>query len=80
MKIGIDREGCVCHARCEAIAPDLYPLDDVGYVDTDRFDVPVGMEGPVRKSAKSCPQNIIPHDRRSQRQSLAAGERVTVRQ
>ncbi|CAN5218375.1 ferredoxin [soil metagenome] len=59
MKIVIDRAGCVGHARCQAVAPDLYPLDDVGYIDTDGFDVPEGMESAARNGAKACPERII---------------------
>jgi len=59
MKIVIDRQGCVGHARCQAVAPELYALDEVGYIDTNGFDVPVGMEGPARNGAKACPERII---------------------
>lgn len=59
MKIVINREGCVGHARCQAVAPDLYPLDDVGYIETAGFDVPQGMETLARNGAKACPEKII---------------------
>lgn len=59
MKIVVDRQGCVGHARCQAVAPDLYPLDENGYIDTDGFDVPTGQEDMARKGARSCPEYII---------------------
>lgn len=59
MKIVINRAGCVGHARCQAVAPELYPLDDVGYIDTDGFDVPAGQEAAARNGAKACPEKII---------------------
>jgi Ferredoxin len=59
MKVVIDRASCVGHARCQAVAPDLYELDDLGYIDSDGFDVPAGMEDEALKGAKACPERII---------------------
>jgi ferredoxin len=59
MKIRIDRERCVGNARCWTLAPDLYPLDDEGYVATDGFDVPLGQEELARRGARSCPEKVI---------------------
>ena len=59
MKIVIDRHGCVGHARCQAVAPYLYPLDDAGYIETDGFDVPDGQEAAARRGARACPEKII---------------------
>ena len=59
MKIIIDRRGCVGHARCEALAPELYPLDESGYIDSDGFDVPEGQEALARRGARACPEKII---------------------
>ena len=59
MKIVINRAGCVGHARCQAVSSELYHLDDVGYIDSDGFDVPEGMEAAVRNGAKACPERII---------------------
>jgi hypothetical protein len=35
MKIKIDKARCVGNARCWAVAADLYPLDDDGYISID---------------------------------------------
>lgn len=59
MKIVIERSGCVGHARCQAVAPDLYPLDEVGYIATDGFEVPEGHESLATRGARSCPERII---------------------
>lgn len=59
MKIVIERHRCVGNARCNAIAPNLYPLDDVGYIDSDGFDVPEGQETDARNGARACPERII---------------------
>lgn len=59
MKIKINRSACVGHARCAAVAPDLYRLDDDGYIASDGFDVPDGQELMAKRGAKACPERII---------------------
>lgn len=59
MKIRIDKERCVGNARCWAIAPDLYPLDDDGYIATEGFEVPAGQEELAQRAARACPERII---------------------
>jgi ferredoxin len=59
MKIRIDKARCVGNARCWAIAPELYPLDDEGYIATEGFDVPPGQESLARRGARACPERVI---------------------
>jgi ferredoxin len=59
MKIRIDRSGCVGNARCWAAAPELFPLDDDGYIATDGFEVPPGQEERARRGARACPERVI---------------------
>lgn len=59
MKIRIDKKRCVGNARCWAVAPDLYPLDDDGYISIEGFEVPEGMEEPAKRGARSCPERVI---------------------
>jgi ferredoxin len=59
MKIRIDRSGCVGNARCWAVAPELYPLDDDGYIATDGFAVPPGQEELARRGARACPERVV---------------------
>ncbi|WP_375398703.1 ferredoxin [uncultured Sphingomonas sp.] len=59
MKIRIEKSGCVGNARCNAVAGDLYPLDDVGYIAVEGFDVAPGDEEAARKGARACPERII---------------------
>ena len=42
MKIRIDKAACVGNARCAAVAPELFPLDDNGYIQASEIDVPPG--------------------------------------
>lgn len=59
MKIRIDKSGCVGNARCQAVAGDLYPLDDDGYIASEGFDVLPGSEEAARLGARACPERII---------------------
>lgn len=59
MKIRIDKQRCVGNARCWALAPDLYPLDDEGYISVEEVDVPAGLEELARRGARACPERVI---------------------
>ncbi len=59
MKISIDKTNCVGHARCAAIAPDLFLLDAEGCIAITGLDVPEGQEALARRAAKACPERVI---------------------
>jgi len=59
MRIRIVQAECVGNARCAAIAADLYPLDEDGYIDTTGFEVPPGREQDAQRGARACPERII---------------------
>jgi ferredoxin len=59
MKIRIDKAHCVGHARCAAIAPEIFQLDDDGYISVEEIDVPEGQEAIARRGARACPERII---------------------
>jgi ferredoxin len=59
VKIRINKAMCVGNARCAAVAPDLFPLDDEGYISVEEIEVPAGMEELARRGAKACPERII---------------------
>jgi ferredoxin len=59
MKIRIDKASCVGNARCAAVAGDLFPLDENGYIAVEEIDVPPGMEESAERGARACPERII---------------------
>jgi ferredoxin len=59
VKIRIEKHACVGNARCAAVSPILFPLDDDGYVDSDGFDVTAATEQLARRGARACPERII---------------------
>jgi len=59
MKIAIKKTQCAGHARCNAVAGDLFPLDEAGYIATSGFEVPPGQEVRARRASRGCPERII---------------------
>jgi ferredoxin len=59
MKIRIDKAACVGNARCAAVAPNLFPLDENGYIQVEEISVPAGQEQLARRGARACPERII---------------------
>lgn len=59
MKIRIDKIRCVGNARCAAVSPELFPLDEDGYIAVTEVEVPPGMEALARRGARACPERII---------------------
>ena len=59
IRILTDVPRCVGHARCYAVAPDIYDLDDNGYNITPVREVPVEQKEAALKGAKACPERII---------------------
>lgn len=59
MKIVVDNSKCTGHARCAATSPEVYELDDLGYVAFSEQEVPVGAEDAARAGAAACPERAI---------------------
>jgi ferredoxin len=59
MKIRIDKAACAGNARCAAVAPQLFPLDENGYIQVEEIEVPPGQEQLARRGARACPERII---------------------
>lgn len=60
MKVRIDRDRCEGHARCHALAPELFELDDFGHATAPADGiVPPVMEGKVRLAAANCPEYAV---------------------
>lgn len=59
MKIRIHRAACVGNARCAAVSEALFPLNDDGYIATDGFQVPEGLDQVAKRGARACPERVI---------------------
>ena len=60
MKIAIDASKCQGHARCYALAPELFDVDDYG-TSSVRGDgtVPPELEERARLAIENCPEFAI---------------------
>jgi ferredoxin len=63
VKVNVDRSLCQGHARCCAIEPEVFTLDDDGYSDigTDK-PVPAGLEAKAREAVATCPERALSVD------------------
>ena len=59
MKIKADRRLCSGHARCASVAPDIFTLDDDGYIGFDVKDVPPGQEALATRGLRACPERAL---------------------
>jgi ferredoxin len=57
--IKVDKEKCSGHARCYAAVPDLFPLDDDGYVDIEAAQVAPERLADAQRGASSCPERAL---------------------
>jgi ferredoxin len=60
MQASVDSTRCSGHARCNAVAPQVYTLDDSGYCDIGKdLAVPPELEAAARDGAANCPERAI---------------------
>lgn len=58
MRIEIDRDVCESNGYCEAVAPEVFHLNDDDILVVEAT-VPAGSEIGVRKAERSCPKQAI---------------------
>jgi ferredoxin len=59
MKVSVDEDRCQGHARCWAICPEVFDLDDEGHAVVITPDVPSELEAKAREAADNCPERAI---------------------
>jgi ferredoxin len=58
--VHVDRERCQGHARCNALAPELFALDDLGNAhEIGDGVVPAGLEDKASLAQANCPELAI---------------------
>lgn len=62
MKVSVDVTRCQGHARCNAICPDVFDLDEDGFVVLLTSSVGDGLAGAVRDAERNCPERAISAD------------------
>ncbi|MER8836809.1 ferredoxin [Mesorhizobium sp. M0909] len=63
MRIIVQNAKCQGHARCAAQAPDIFKLDDEGYILPGDIEVAEGEELRASQGARSCPERALELDR-----------------
>ena len=61
MRVHLDMSRCQGHARCSALAPDLFDLDVEGFA-TPRVEAPFSDEqliAQARRAVTGCPEQAI---------------------
>lgn len=62
MRIVVDADVCMGHGRCNAVAPDLFPLDELGFSSVrgrGPVEVPHGSEAAAQAGVNECPERAI---------------------
>lgn len=62
VKIRVNVAGCVGHARCAAVAPEVYELDDDGFNMTPYKEVDEALRAQAIRGMRACPEKIITID------------------
>ncbi len=59
MKVKVDFDRCESNALCEALAPDVFEIDDDDYLQLKQEDVDGEAVEPVRRAVAACPRQAI---------------------
>jgi ferredoxin len=59
MRAVVDGARCTGHARCNAAAPEVFALDDLGYALPGEVAVSADTEPAARRGALACPERAI---------------------
>ena len=59
MKITVNHAICQGHARCAALAPNIFRLDDNGYILPGDIEVAPGEEKLAARGARACPERAL---------------------
>lgn len=59
MRVSVDASKCQGHARCAALCPEVFQLDELGYSTALAAEVPRVLEERARRAAGNCPEGAI---------------------
>jgi len=59
VRAAVDEKLCQGHARCNAMAPEIFDLDDWGHARPGEHAVPPGREEEAERAVRSCPEMAI---------------------
>lgn len=59
LTLGVLKEKCQGHARCHALAPELFALDEFGNAMEIAAAIPVDLEHKAFLAQSNCPEGAI---------------------
>lgn len=59
MKVKVNRDACIGCGACQAIAPEVFELDDEGISVAKKEEVPKDEEENAKDASESCPTEAI---------------------
>lgn len=59
MRVKVDGDRCQGHARCHALAPAVFEVDEYGFALAGEFEVPVEELDAAEDAAQGCPERAI---------------------
>jgi ferredoxin len=59
VKLRVDPDKCQGHARCYALAPEIFDVDDYGQSSVVVDEVPTELEAKARLAVANCPEYAI---------------------
>lgn len=59
MRVRLEKSKCVGHAQCFAMAPDLFPIDDLGYSTLEEHEVAPEDQPATRDGVAACPERAL---------------------
>lgn len=62
MRVRVDPDKCQGHARCYALVPEVFDVDDYGLSSVLVDEVPAELEDKVRLAVANCPEYAIEID------------------
>ena len=58
-RLHVERDRCQGHAQCAAAAPELFTLDDLGYLVLTDLELSDEARGAARRGVMACPERAI---------------------
>ena len=59
MKIIANQTLCAGHARCAAVAPEVFDLTDDGYIGFEEKEIGPEHEALARRGVRACPERAL---------------------
>lgn len=59
MRVEVNPNICEGHGQCNAVAPEIYDLDEGGYCLINNPEVPPDLESQAEQGALACPVQAI---------------------